>query len=482
VPTYQEILSNLNQGLASQNFNQYASGYGVPVTYNQDVNRLLVGGTPVDIANSGLQVQNGQLIGSETAYQQLLAPFLEKQTGEVLQTKAYETPEYIKQFIKDMAQQQLAPWNYNIDEDPSVQAARAQLEQSMSELAGKRGFLYGTAQQDIVQQEFSKIAPYFEEVAYQKNKDFLSRQMELAGVVMQWDDMQAQRKMKEAELIQMKADFMMQLSARDLEIFKVLLSNRRFEMELALDQQKFDMEKKEADIEKAWRSVNELGYANNETAQILGIKPGTEAGWVKKMIAQHQMEMSTMAEQHKYDLKMLQVNKKIEMDLLKEQDRVNTASQLRLMEIEYGYNVSLENLKEKNKREYEAKLKAEAEAKAKQAELEAKAEAESKAAEAARLDSEDRMYNMAKNAMEGVYGSYPSAANKAGATQLLYNLYKNGEISNPVYNRLIYEYRLPDYTPSPIGYDWGTGEQMYYNGAETVSATDYASQMKALGY
>lgn len=459
---YQEVLNNLSQGLSDQNFSQYASGYGVPVTYNQDVNRLLVGGKPVDIAQSGLQNKNGQLMGDETAYQQLLAPFLQQQTGEVMGTEAHVTPEYIKVFMEEMMQKQLAPWDYNLEEDPSVQAAKAQLEQSMSELAGKRGFLYGSVQQDIVQQEFSKIAPMFEEAAYQKNKDFLSRQMELAGVIMQWDDMQSSRKMKEAELIQMKADFLLKLSARDLDIFKVLLSNRRFEMELALDQQRLDMQKREFEIEKAWKSINELGYANNETAKILGIKPGTEAGWVKKMIAQHQMEMSSMAEQHKYDLKMLQVNKQIEMDLIKEQIRVTTASEIKMMEIEYGFNVAIANIQEQHRREYQAKKDAEAAAAAAKAQREADAEAKEKAEQKIKDEEEKNMYNRAKMAVKGLYakGGYIPENNKVGATQELYKMYSSGEITNAVYNMLIYEYSLPDYTPSPAGHDWGTGNQM----------------------
>lgn len=451
--TYQEVLNNLTAGLSAQNLQQYASGYGVPVTFNQDINRLLIGGSPVDIAQSGLQVQNGQLVGSDTAYQQLLAPFLQQQTSAIMESKVPETPAYIKEFIQQMAQKQMAPWNYNIEEDPSVQAAKAQLEQIMSEVAGKRGFLYGTGQQAIVQQEFSKIAPMFEEVAYQKNKDFLSRQMELAGVLMQWDDMQANRAMKEAELIQMKADFMMKLSARDLEIFKVLLNNRRFEMELALDQQRFDMQKREFEIEKAWKSVNELGYANNETAKILGIKPGTEAGWVKKMIAQHQSEMAIMAQEHKYNVEMLQVNKKIEMELIKEQERVTTASQLRLMEEQYGYDVKIMQQKEKYRREYEAKKEAEARAAAEAQAREKAAEDQAKAEEKLKLEKMDFEYKRAKTQIAGQFatkGNYIPESERPNASAVLAGMYMSGEISQETYNRIVYEFSLPEFEPIPV--------------------------------
>lgn len=444
--TYQDVLNNLSQGMAGQDFQQYASQAGVPVTYNQDTNRLLVNNTAVDMTKAGLQNQNGQLVGSESAYQQLLAPFLEQNTN-LMNTTPYQTPEYVKQFMQDMIEKQLAPWNYNMDEDPSVVAARQQLEQSVSQMAGQRGFLYGSNQQDIVAQEFSKIAPMFEEAAYRKQQDFLNRQIELAGVIMQWDDLQANRKMKEAELMQIKADFLLKLDARDLDMFKTMLAQRRFEMELALDTQRLDMMKKEFEMEKAWKSIDTLGYANNETAITLGIKPGTEAGWVKKMIAEHQQQLSIMAQQHKYDLAMLNENKKIEMEMIREQQKVQTESELRLMQTEYGFTKALVGQKEIYRREYEAKQKAEAEAAAEAArrEAEAAAAAKEKAKDAQML--EDYSYKYAKNQMMAAYGKNSIVQEKYldAATKMLYEYYKAGTISISVYNRLKYEYGLPDY-------------------------------------
>jgi hypothetical protein len=445
-----EVISNLSQGMASQDLASYAGAANVPVTYNTDINRLLVGGNAVDVGGAGLNVKDGKIYGTEAAYRQVLAPYLTKDTDKaVAGMTAYETPEYIKAFMRTYIEQQTAPFVYNAEEDSSVIAAKQQLERSMSELAGSRGFLYGSAQRDIVSQEFSKIAPMFEEAAYRKNEDFLARQTQLAGVIMQWDDMQAKRQMKANELIKMKADFIMQLSKRDLDVFKTMLSQSRFNMELELDRQKMDMAKKEQEYALAWKRLDAMGYADNQTAIILGIKPGTEATWAKKMIAQHQSEMAIMAEKHKYDVKMLAINKKIEMDLLKEQERVSLESELRLMETEYGFNRAMVNVKEKQRREIEAKRKAEEEAARKKAEAEAMARAEAAAIKERNKITLDTEYKLAQYKLkENRLISNGVIKDPKRAAQLLYDLYSSATISNPTYNRIIAEYGLTEWYPN----------------------------------
>jgi hypothetical protein len=451
--TYQELLGNLSKGLAGQDFMSYAKNYNIPVTYNQDTNRLLVNNTPVDMQRAGLELQQGLLMGTEQNYGQLLAPFIQ-QTGDLLAMAPYETPDWIKTFVQSMAQQQLAPWAYNLDEDPAVIDAREQLENTMSEMAGKRGFLYGSAQQDLTQAAFNKIAPMFEETAYRRREDFLNRQLQLANTIMQWDDMQARRTASQNELTKVKADFLIQLNARDLEVFKTMLSQRRFEMELALEDQRFEMEKKEKENEIAWKKIDELGYVDNSTSVILGIPAGTVASWAKKMIAQHQYDLNISAQKHKYDLEMLLVNKKIEMELINERERVNTESQMKLMEIEYGFKTAMAEVQEKHRREVEAKRKAEAEAQAKKAEeaarIEAQEKADAKFAEEKEKTELNTEYKYASSQLKAKYVSnyiIPEKKQRA-AVNFLTKLYFDGTISNPTYNRLIAEYGLPAYDGS----------------------------------
>jgi hypothetical protein len=446
---YDQLLSNMNQGFSNQNFPAYAANQGLAVNYNPELNRLTINNVPVDLGKSGLKLQDGQLIGTEQNYQRLMQPFVE-QTQGLLDLKPYTTPDYLKQFINDMVAQQLAPYQYNIAEDPAAIAAKAQLEKSMAEMAGKRGFLYGSQQQDIVAQQFEKVAPAFEEQAYQQHQDFLNRQLQLANVVMQWDQLQANNAKNERELFKMKSEFILALDARELDMFKVMLDQRRFNMEIALDEQRLEMQKKEQEMEIAWRKVNELGYADNETAIILGIDPGTEAGWVKQMIAQHQYQMSIMAQKHEYDLEMLQVNKQIEMELIKEREKVQLQSQLQLMETEYGLNMA----KTKQAAQRRAEIKAIEDAKRKEAQRQAELEAQEKARQAAQEEIKktnlDTEYAWAHSQLKYRYvqdGIIPEQM-LVPASNYLYELYSSGQISNPTYNRLMALYRIPAYFSS----------------------------------
>lgn len=440
---YEQAVQNLTEGISSQNFNQYAGTQGVSVNFNPDLNRLTVNNIPVDLNKSGLKLQDGQLMGTDQAYERLLAPFI--QTQGLLNLEPYKTPNYLKEYINNIIEAQMKPFQYNVEEDPSAISARKQLEQSMAEMAGKRGFLYSGLQQDIVAQQFEKVAPVFEEASYQRHQDFLNRQLQLANVIMNWDQLQASNSRNEQELYQMKANFISQLDAREIGMFRTMLEQRRFEMEFALDEERLEMEKREFDMEQAWRRVNELGYADNETAIKLGISPGVEAGWVKKMIAEHQYQMSIMAEKHKYDMEMLTVNKQLEIELMEERERLQTESQLRLMESEYGFKTKLAEQAFEHRQELAAVREAEAQAKAE---------------ETARLRSEQEE----KDAMMKIDYDYALSQFKyrfvesgivpddmlRDAINWLHEMYANGTISNPTYNKLKALYGLPAYQGSYI--------------------------------
>ena len=447
---YQEFLGNLNNGFSGQDFVSYASGQGVNASYNKDLSRLLVGNTPVNLQNLGMQVKNGKLYGDQTTYQQLLQPYLAKnQQIPIMNLKPYQTPEYIKQYLKDIIAEQMSPWEYNMEEDPSVIHARKQLEKSMAEMAGQRGFLYGSEQQNLTEQAFMKVAPQFEDLAYSKNADRYQRQMELANTIMQWDDMMANRKMSENQLLQVKTDFMLSLGKRDLDMFKVMLSQRRFNMEIKLEENKFSLEKRQKELDVAWKRVNDLGYADNQTAKILGIKPGTQAGKSKEMATKLKYELALMKKKNEYDIKMLYINKRAEMQIIKEQDRVQTKSQFELMEAEYGYKKEIVITQEYYRRKLEEKRIAEAEERAAAAEAKRLAAAEAKAkkfAEEARLDV---MYKgvQARFKAQFVKKGYVSDGKKDSASKFLYDLYKEGDINKQVYNRMIAEYWLDEYVP-----------------------------------
>jgi hypothetical protein len=441
--TYQDFLTNLNQGFAGQSLQTFAQAYQIPVTFNPETNRLLVNGVPVNMANTNLQNREGELYGSAVDYQQLLAPFTNNTTSinDVVNFQPYQTPDYIKQYMQEILQRQQQTFSYSFDDDPNVIMAREQLENTMAEMAGKRGFLYGSEQQNIVGQQMQKLYPQFEQAAYQREQDFLNRQVSLAGVLMQWDQAQANNKMSDWQLISTKADFILKLNARDLNAFKAMMEQRRFEMSFQLEEKKFNLTKKQQELDIAYKKLDTLTYADKEISVLLGIPVGTKAGWVKKLIAEQNSELKLMQKKFDYDLKMQKVNAQIEKELIAEREKISLASQLKLMQLEYGYKTALMEQQEVYRRIEEAKRKAEAEAAA-------KAKAETKAKD----ESLDAMYKLTKAHLldqftKKGHKTVITGDNRVKAINWLYEKLANGEISREVYNRLKVEYGLPEYEP-----------------------------------
>lgn len=465
--TYQEFIANLNnQGLAQQNFIDYANQYSIPVTYNPELNRLLVNGVPINIANSGLTDQNGQLFGTEQQYQNIIAPATQNAyAGQEQQLideaqgfQPYQTPEFIQNFIQQMIQRQQQPFEYNPETDPSVIAARQQLQQSVADMAAKRGFLYGTPQQDIVASQFQKLTPMFEDVAYKKEQDFLNRQLSLGGVIMQWDQMQADRRVDDRQLWQMKADFILKLEQRDLEQFKLMLDQRREQMAYELEKQRVEMKKKQQELDIAYKKLDTLGYADNEVSRIIGVKPGTEAQWVKQAALQQKMELQRMNEKYKYDLKLLKQNAMVEKELFAYKNKLELESTLKLMEKEYNYDVKL--TEQQFKYDEEIRKIKEAQAKAEQAAAEAEAakqaEKAQKEAIASQLKDEemkleyDYALKLFKQKLgDGLKGGLITDSHKQSAAYILIEMAREG-ISDSTLNKIEAIYRIPAYD-GPIG-------------------------------
>lgn len=436
--TYESFLTELNQG---QNLQTYAEQHNVPIVYNPDVNTLLINDVPINMNNTKLKTINGQLVADEVEYQRILAPFIDQGTSdEMLNFQPYQTPDHIKQFMQDMIDRQQQPFEYSFDDDPSVIEARKQLEQSMAEMAGKRGFLYGQEQQDIVSEKMRQLMPQFEDAAYQREQDFLNRQMQLSGIIMQWDQIQANRKMTDFELLGAKADFVNTLSSRELNIMKTLLEQRRFDMEMELEVQQQEMKEKEIKLTQAWKKMDVLGYADNEVSILLGVPVGTQATWIKKYIMEQEQKLSMLKERHQYDIKMMNMNKEIEKDLINEREKVNLASAIEMMKLEYSHKKEITKI-EHDYAQAQKRISA----------------ARSRASAAASQSSKDRAtqlnidwkINSGKFKEKFVSNNYVADSMKQDAINWMFAQMKAGTMSRETYNRLKAEYRLPDYSPGP---------------------------------
>ena len=63
------------------------------------------------------------------------------------------------------------------------------------------------------------------------------------------------------------------------------------------ENKKFEYQKKQNELENAWKRVDELGYVDNEAAKILGVPVGTLSGEARLAKEQQEFELKKMREQ-----------------------------------------------------------------------------------------------------------------------------------------------------------------------------------------
>lgn len=154
---------------------------------------------------------------------------------------------------------------YDPSKDAALQmAAEYAANSTMQSLAGS-GVLNSSATAERVARVVSSLIPEYEKLAYDRQYQYLSQLASTAQLVMQYDSQQ----------------FEYWKDAKDREF-----QNKQFEYQ-----------KKQDELENAWKRVDELGYVDNEAAAILGVKAGTLSGEARLAKEQQEFELQKMREQ-----------------------------------------------------------------------------------------------------------------------------------------------------------------------------------------
>lgn len=154
---------------------------------------------------------------------------------------------------------------YDPSKDTALQmAAEYAANSTMQSLAGS-GVLNSSATAERVARVVSSLIPEYEKLAYDRQYQYLSQLASTAQLVMQYDSQQ----------------FEYWKDAKDREF-----QNKQFEYQ-----------KKQDELENAWKRVDELGYVDNEAAAILGVKAGTLSGEARLAKEQQEFELQKMREQ-----------------------------------------------------------------------------------------------------------------------------------------------------------------------------------------
>lgn len=344
----------------SNDFMTYASNSKVNASFNPEMGRLTINGIPVNLKQSGLTYENGQLVGTQDSYDALLSPFVNVDTKAVdvyrdmEEYQAYETPEEYRNMMLQVIARSNQKYQYQFDEDPMVEEAREELTRSISGLAAQYGFMYSGETANIIEAQLKSLTPEFEQAAYNRYKADIDMQFNFLGTIMKWDQMQYDRSQNGINLLQVKSNFVMALAEREYRSFKLMLDQHRNEQQIKLSQEQFNLEKLKTETENAFNTIDQLGFVNNEAAAILGIPVGTKARWVQQLRAEHQNKIDIMVKENKYNMDMAKYQAGLEKDILSYKEELSVASKLKLMEQDYTYQSNLMDLKYKHQKELDA--------------------------------------------------------------------------------------------------------------------------------
>lgn len=215
----------------------------------------------------------------------------------------------INSLISEMLSQVSGGFQYDPNQDAALKLATEYAANStMQSLAGS-GVLNSTSTSERVARIVSELIPQYEEKAHDRWIEYLGNLADTAQLVMNYDSQQ----------------FEQWKDAKDRE-FK----NKQFEYQ-----------KKQDELENAWKRVDELGYVDNEAAKILGVPVGTLSGEARLAKEQQEFELKKMREQ----LEIQYENDKALYELRNELDKEMTQ-----------YEYQLKNEYDKGMLDYEYQL------------------------------------------------------------------------------------------------------------------------------
>ena len=207
----------------------------------------------------------------------------------------------INSLISEMLTQMNNGFSYNPNTDEALKLATEYAANStMQSLAGS-GVLNSSATAERVARIVSELIPQYEEKAHDRWIEYLGQLADTAQLVMNYDSQQ----------------FEQWKDAKDRE-FK---------------EKQFEYQKKQNELENAWKRVDELGYVDNEASKILGVPVGTLSGEARLAKEQQEFELQKMREQ----LEIQYENDKALYELRSELDKEYANYEYQLAE---KYNIS----------------------------------------------------------------------------------------------------------------------------------------------
>ena len=148
-------------------------------------------------------------------------------------------------------------FSYNPNSDAALKQAQDQAQRSVMEQMNSRGVLNSTLTADRSAQATAQLVPQYEQMAYSRYQEQNQQLANLANTLQNMDNNQFARYQQEWE-------------------------NNLNERQFAYKQQQDKLSQDNQKIAAAWNRVSQLGYADNESAAILGVQPGTPSAQARE--------------------------------------------------------------------------------------------------------------------------------------------------------------------------------------------------------
>ena len=212
----------------------------------------------------------------------------------------------INGLISEMLAQVQNGFQYDPTKDTALQMATEYAANSTLQSLAGSGVLNSSATAERIARVVSELIPQYEQLAYTRWTDGLSQLADTAQLVMNYDSQQ----------------FEYWKDAKDREF----------------QDKQFEYQKKQDELENAWKRVDELGYVDNEAAAILGVPAGTLSGEARLAKEQQEFELQKMREQAQIEYENNKALYELRAEL--DKDYANYTSQLDRQNTEYEYQLA----------------------------------------------------------------------------------------------------------------------------------------------
>jgi murein DD-endopeptidase / murein LD-carboxypeptidase len=320
------------QSLSQTGFGTYDSYQNILGQYNQLSGQMQEYTTPQ--LQEGEIPEEGQYI---SPYQQQINQIMQ----QLQQMTPYQTPPELEQYLMSLLTAAQSPFTYDPTQDQALINAQEKVGKDIREGMGEKNLLYSSATLTNMAQAQGSLVPEYEMRAYQRHADQRNREIQMATVLMQWDAMQADRWADQLNLVVTKFNYIMQLDEMNFQTFQVLLDQRNWEKQYALQQEQLSLERQQWEIENAYARVDALGYVDNATSTILGLPVGTKAQWVLELEKQQKMQMDLLKKEHEYQISLQKKQAAIEKELVKYKAKLDEAAAKKLQSEQYKLDKQL---------------------------------------------------------------------------------------------------------------------------------------------